>query len=42
MGEMGNPEAAGPSEEDKTEGISGPKQGHKRAEITLTWRQGHA
>ena len=38
MGETGSPEAVGLSEEDKTEGVSGPKQGHVRAEITLMWR----
>ena len=39
-GMMGSPEAVSPSEEGKLEGVSGPKQGHPRAEITLTWRQG--
>ena len=39
MGVMGSPEAVGPSEEDKTEGVSRPKQGHARAKITLMQRQ---
>ena len=39
MGVMVSPEAVDLIEEDKTEGVSRPKQGHKRAEITLMWRQ---
>ena len=35
METMGRPEAVGPSEEDKMEGVSRPKPGHAKAEITL-------